>query len=154
MRINNYNSYEDTINHKQEVENVLCYICDVLSKRAVDHDNSKLESPEKEIFDLYTPKLKNTTYGSDEYKNYLKEMQVALKHHYSNNSHHPEHHKNGIKDMDLVDLIEMIADWYAATKRHDDGNIIKSLEINQSRFNYSDELKQIFTNTINNFDLK
>ena len=75
-------------------------------------------------------------------------MQVALDHHYANNSHHPEHYKNGIMGMDLIDLIEMICDWKAATERNANGDIMKSIEINQKRFNYSDELKQILINTV------
>jgi hypothetical protein len=35
-----------------------------LLNRAMVHDDSKLESPEKEMFDKYTPLLKETTYGS------------------------------------------------------------------------------------------
>ena len=50
--------------------------------------------------------------------------------------------------MNLVDLIEMICDWKAASERHADGDIYKSIEINQKRFGYSDELKQILKNTI------
>lgn len=50
--------------------------------------------------------------------------------------------------MNLVDIIEMLCDWKAATLRHADGDIYKSIEINQKRFGYSDELKSIFINTI------
>ena len=50
--------------------------------------------------------------------------------------------------MNLLDIIEMLCDWKAATKRHNNGNIIKSIEQNQKRFRYSNELKQIFLNTI------
>jgi hypothetical protein len=32
--------------------------------------------------------------------------------------------------------------------RHNDGDILRSVEINQKRFGYSDEMKQIFVNTI------
>ena len=42
----------------------------------------------------------------------------------------------------------MMADWKAASLRHSDGDIYKSIEINQKRFGYSDELKQIFINTV------
>jgi hypothetical protein len=41
----------------------------------------------------------------------------------------------------------MFCDWKAATLRHKDGDIIKSIEQNQKRFGYSDELKAIFLNT-------
>ena len=45
-------------------------------------------------------------------------------------------------------LLEMLCDWIAATKRHNNGDIRKSIEINQKRFGYSDELKQILFNTL------
>lgn len=50
--------------------------------------------------------------------------------------------------MSKIDLLEMLCDWKAATLRHNDGDIRKSVEINQERFGYSDELKQILLNTL------
>ena len=140
-----------TYEHKQNVSKFISFILHDLIIRSIYHDDSKLESPEVEIFTEYTPKLANSTYGSDEYKQFLKEMKPALDHHYANNSHHPEHYDNGIEDMDLVDLIEMVCDWKAATLRHNDGDIYKSIELNQKRFGYSDELKQIFKNTVDGY---
>ena len=74
-------------------------------------------------------------------------MKVALDHHYVENRHHPEHFENGIKGMSLLDIIELFADWHCAVKRHADGNIYKSIDINQKRFGYGDTLKEIFVNT-------
>ena len=138
----------ETLAHIKQVASFINKIVLNLNIRAFDHDQSKLESPEREIFDEYTPKLKDTTYGSDKYNGYLKEMKVALDHHYKQNRHHPEHHENGVKDMNLIDLIEMLCDWKAATMRHADGDIMKSIEHNQKRFGYSNELASIFKNTI------
>lgn len=118
-----------------------------LLNRAAIHDNSKLQSPEKELFDIYTPKLKDSTYGSDEYKAFLSELKVGLDHHYAKNSHHPEHYEKGINGMNLFDLIEMFFDWKAAGERHADGNIYKSIDINQDRFKLSQQVKDILTNT-------
>lgn len=137
-----------TYKHKQEVAKLLMKVAQELMERAIAHDNSKLESPEVEIFDEFTPKLKATTYGSDEYNQFLEEMGEALHHHYFNNRHHPEYHDAGIKDMTLIDLLEMICDWKAATMRHADGDISRSVENNQERFGYTNELKQIFVNTV------
>jgi len=137
-----------TQEHIDEVRKLLQTVMTKLLDRSMNHDQSKLESPEREIFDEYTPKLKDTTYGSDKYNGYLKEMKVALDHHYKQNRHHPEHHENGVKDMNLIDLIEMLCDWKAATMRHADGDIMKSIEHNQKRFGYSNELASIFKNTI------
>lgn len=86
-----YDSTIDTLEHKDKVKEYMHMIGWKMIERGFIHDNSKLQSPEKEIFDEYSPKLSNTTYGSDEYKKFLKEMQEALNHHYENNDHHPEY---------------------------------------------------------------
>lgn len=65
-----------------------------------------------------------------------------------NNRHHPEHFVNGMNDMNLIDLIEMICDWKASSERHADGDIYKSIEINQKRFGYSDDVKSLLKNTV------
>lgn len=122
-----------------------------LGERAIIHDASKLKNPEADTFREMTPKLASLTYGSDEYKQSLSEMKSALGHHYLENKHHPEHFSNGLKGMNLIDLIEMFCDWSAATLRHDDGDIIRSIEMNQDRFGYSDDIKQILLNTVDVF---
>lgn len=143
-----YDSAQDTLDHIRRVAELLNKISKLLIIRGIEHDKSKLYPPEKEIFDTYTPKLKDTTYGSEEYKTFLEEMQVALEHHYSENPHHPEHYKNGIDGMDLLDVIEMLCDWKAASERHDDGDINKSILFNERRFGISKQLINIFQNTI------
>lgn len=149
--MNKFETMCETYKHKQNVSKFISIILHDLIIRSIYHDDSKLESPEVDIFTEYTPKLANSTYGSDEYHQFLKEMKPALGSHYADNPHHPEHYDNGIIDMDLVDLIEMMCDWKAATLRHNDGDIYKSIELNQNRFGYSDELKQIFKNTVDGY---
>ena len=156
--------------------------------RAELHDQSKLESPEVEAFTEYTPKLKDCTYGSDEYKGYLEAIKPALDHHYANNRHHPEHWpekesseadllekhlatldkeiqpelyavledqikslRSSLNNMNLLDLVEMAADWLAASERHSDGNIRKSIKINSKRFDMGIQMINIFENTIEVF---
>lgn len=144
-----YDSTEDTIKHIETVNRLLLEVIERLMKRGAVHDQSKLAPPEKEMYDKYTPLLKTTTYGSKEYKQNLKEMEKGgLKHHYANNSHHPQHWTNGINGMSLLDAFEMICDWKAASMRHDDGSIKKSLELNRERFRMSDQLYCILRNTI------
>ena len=125
---------------------------DKLTARGVEHDRLKLESPEVDVFAEYTPKLASATYGSEEYKTFLKEMDVALQHHYANYRHHPEHFAKGINDMNLIDIAEMLCDWKAAAMRQNDGNLLKSIEMNAQRFGYDDQLKQIFINTARMLD--
>lgn len=143
-----YDSSLDTFNHIRDVQENLAWVINLLIERGINHDDSKLHEPEKSIFD----KMETLTYGSDEYKAALVELGEALSHHYEQNSHHPEHYEAGIAGMDLLDIIEMLCDWKAATKRHDDGDILKSLEINANRFGIDDQLKQILLNTVYRLD--
>ena len=122
-------------------------VVDNLIERSVQHDASKLCDPEAATFAEFTEKLKGSTYGSEEYKSFLAGMKPALDHHYAHNRHHPEHWPGGIKHMSLLDLIEMFVDWKAATERHANGDLQKSIELNQQRFGYSDELRSILDRT-------
>lgn len=142
-----YDSEADTLKHIKRVNELLGKAACILVMRGNVHDNSKLASPEKELFDEYTPILKTLTYGTDEYKESLAKLKPALDHHYANNSHHPEYHDNGINGMNLFDIFEMLLDWKAATERTQDGDIMKSIDINEKRFNMSPQLAQIFRNT-------
>lgn len=128
-----YDSKGDTLDHIQKVQSLIYEVVVALLGRAVKHDKSKLESPEKETLDEWSPRLRATTYGSQEYRDMLSQM-PAMGDHVLKNRHHPEYHDDGIAGMSLIDLIEMLCDWKAATLRHDDGDIRRSLEINRTRF--------------------
>jgi hypothetical protein len=142
-----YDSTEETNSHRKRVQELSFLISSEIMKRGFEHDKSKLEEPEKHLFDDMTPKLKNCTYGSEEYSGFLKELKPALEHHYKVNSHHPEHHEKGFGGMTLLDLIECFIDWKAASERHADGNFQRSIEINSKRFNMDSQLSTIFENT-------
>ena len=142
----------ETTKHILRVRDLLMEFREILQQRGINHDDSKLKNPEKSGFDEMTEKLKSSTYGSDEYKQMLKDLQPTLDHHYSNNSHHPEYYPNGIDDMDLFDIFEMFADWKSATERHENGDIHKSIDINKDRFKMSDQLYKIFKNTARNLN--
>lgn len=181
-----------TMRHIETVRNFLSSVIIELVMRGVRHDQSKLESPEIEYLEKYTPKLRGLTYGSEEYQTCMAEMKPGIEHHYKHNSHHPEHYlmwecvvchrvckdqekikyfdqtdifycpvccKNsiifecslkpasGFWGMNLLDLIEMMCDWKAAGLRHDNGDLFRSIEINQKRYGFSDELADILRNT-------
>lgn len=137
-----------TMRHIETVRNYLNVVIKEFLKRQEQHDQSKLQLPEVEIFEIYTAKLRDLEYGSDDYKQCLAEMKPAIEHHTANNRHHPEYFEHGIISMTLIDLLEMLCDWKAATLRHKTGDIFKSIDINQKRFGYSDELKGVFQNTV------
>ena len=137
----------ETFRHIERLRNLINLCVVDLLRRGELHDQSKLVSPEVELFTEYTPKLAGCTYGSPEYEQFKKQMRPALEHHYANNRHHPEHHKDGVNDMNLLDFVEMLCDWKAASERHNDGNIRKSIEINADRFGISPQLVHILENT-------
>ena len=145
--MSDYDSRADTLIHSQRVGELMVRLVKELLDRSTCHDRSKTLPPEVDTFNEFTPKLKASTYGSPEYKSYLAAMGDGLIHHYASNRHHPEHFPNGINDMTLVDLIEMLADWKAATERHDGGDLAKSLEIQRERFGLSGQLVAILYNT-------
>ena len=147
-----YNSIPDTNKHIDEVRKRIDEVQRDLSKRFYQHDKSKLEEPELSMFDEYTPKLRDSTYGSDEYKQFLVGMGEGLAHHYEVNDHHPEHFPGGIEDMNLVQLIEMLCDWKAATMRHADGDLEQSIEQNAERFGYGNKMKKLLLNTATYFN--
>lgn len=175
---NTYDSTGETLAHIRRVQDLLTDMQVALARRAIQHDKSKMEEPEKSGFDEVTGALRGLTYGSPEYKGQLARLKPTLDHHYANNPHHPEFHgknvciicfnefprlatpntcpgcRNGtftfepsIDGMSLLDLVEMFCDWKAATERHADGSIAKSIEINRERFKISEQLTGILRNT-------
>lgn len=54
--------------------------------------------------------------------------------------------------MNLLDVVEMICDWKAATLRQKDGNLLKRIEINAQRFGFDEQFTQILLNTAKMFD--
>jgi len=122
-----------------------------LIRRSLTHDLSKYSWAEAKGFAITIFDLKSSVYGSDEYKELLAKLGPGLAHHYKHNSHHPEFwatiedKTDGFSKMPLWNKIEMVIDWRSATRRHKTGDIMKSLEINQKRFGYSDEDKKYLT---------
>jgi len=156
-----YDSRPETQEHIDRVRWFIGSAIINLTNRQGRHDQSKLVSPELEAFDIATPKLAGLEYGSEEYKQSLRELGPALQHHFEHNDHHPEHYPNGIAGMSLMALIEMICDWRAASERvkqrTDNPDKVRTFEAglkyNQERFGYSDELAGILLNTARELDL-
>lgn len=106
-----------------------------LLHRAIVHDLSKFRWVETKGFARTVRKLKSTKYGSDEYRALVKQIAPSISAHYERNSHHPEHYPGqGFKGMSEHDVIEMVADWCAARRRHHDGSFDESLKVNAKRF--------------------
>lgn len=164
----------ETVNHVRRVGNLMLEAVANLQRRAMNHDQSKFSPEEFETFARETPGLKALTYGSPEYKAALARLGPALAHHYAANNHHPEHYgtttcdqcgspesdpcscggsrtqRGDIHKMDLLCLIEMLADWKAATERHADGSLPRSIVGNAKRFGYDDAMARLLARTAAN----
>lgn len=137
--MSNHEDYmNDTIAHIDLVAKSMLDISGEIMRRGIAHDRSKFSAEEADIYENVVPKLKAVPYGSDEYKETVKELGPALDHHYQHNSHHPEHYSGGIGAMGLLDLIEMVCDWKAASSRPG-GDFNKSLLLNKDRFKIDDQ---------------
>jgi hypothetical protein len=143
---------EAHLQHIARVRTRLFAVSRDFHERGENHDISKLVSPEREAFEAAHHKMWGLTYGTPEYDEARLAMGPALQLHYQNNDHHPEHFPGGIKDMSLIHLMEMVCDWHVAVRNHKDGDITKSIDGNQGRFGYSDELKQIMHNTVKHLE--
>lgn len=142
-----YDSRHDTLPHIARVQELMAELCERLALRAELHDASKLVEPEKSAFDAHAPERSRCVYGSEKYNGHLAELQAALVHHYAHNSHHPEHYRDGVDGMSLLDLIEMFCDWKAASEKHRNGSLARSIQINRERFQLSEQLLRVFENT-------
>lgn len=140
----------ETVKHVRRVAELMLDAVTALQRRAIHHDDSKFSPEEFDSFAEVTPLLRGVTYGSEEYKYNLAKIKPAIAHHNAANSHHPEHHADGIHGMDLIDLIEMLADWRAATERHNDGNLSASIVKNAERFGYDVRFGQLLERTARN----
>jgi uncharacterized protein DUF5662 len=107
-----------------------------LAVRAARHDLSKYLPDEAIAFARTSDRLKVTEYGTDDYRRLLAMIRPAIERHYARNSHHPEHHHEGVRGMSEADVIEMIADWGAAVRRSANGDLERSIVENADRFEY------------------
>ncbi len=130
----------ETRKHIDEVRIRLLDICKYLMDRAMVHDASKLVTPEAEVFAEFTPKLKDCTYNSDEYKSFLKAMAPALEHHYAKNDHHPEFNKEiwlsvvGYEDNYEISNYGNLRSKDREIERNKQGNFQKDGELRQPHF--------------------
>jgi hypothetical protein len=150
-----YDSRPETQAHIDRVRWFMQAAIKNLAWRSEKHDASKLVEPELAAFDIATPKLAELEYGSEKYKQSLKDLGPALEHHFAHNDHHSEFHRDGVDGMSLLSLLEMLCDWRAASERvkqrTDDPEKMKTFEsglaYNFERFGIDEQLRTILMNT-------
>jgi hypothetical protein len=140
-------NFISTVRHKIYVASYLIRFSLRMIWRGLLHDNSKFRSDEFRGYASVIDNLSNSTYGSVTYNTNKNKIRHIINLHYSRNDHHPEHHEN-FQFMNLEDITEMFFDWVSSAKRHKDGNVVRSIIINQDRFGIPKKLTNIFLNTV------
>lgn len=109
-----------------------------LGNHALGHDLSKLGLDEFGGFVAVNRTAREHPYSSEEYKASLKGNAV-IDLHFSRNRHHPEFHENGVADMGLLDIIEMVCDWKAASETYGMTSFQDAMQTQVKRFGLTAE---------------
>lgn len=131
--------------HIRAVQTHLSRAISLLAQRMVRHDQSKYSTPELPLIQQRA-RLGLLPYDSPQYHEALAQIKSAVQAHYEVNDHHPEHQAQGVLDMSLLQLLEMVCDWRAAAEANGT-DPMQSLDLSVERFHISAELRQILLNT-------
>lgn len=93
-------------------------------------------------------------YGSPAYYDKMERYKEVFEHHYAVNRHHPEFFHNPEQEMNLVDLIEMLCDWFSYKEEFTYEEGYRCISEQCKRFHFSHILKKILLNTFQAFILK
>lgn len=135
-----------------------------LIERGEEHDQSKLEDPERTpyIYITWDYRCKNTGEDPGIPEEMRDLMNAATEHHVHSNSHHPEFHcdeaqtlnrenRDEVPDkmidatkMSDLDIAEMLADWWAMSEEKGEGNPKKWADKNvNKRWQFTDAQKDL-----------
>lgn len=147
----------DTRKHQQWVAEKMIEVAKRLLDRAVIHDASKFSDVEKNAYvgPVWELNTRQVAYGSEEYIALVTQMGEGWEHHKAHNSHHPENVQVTLPEfagdpfsgMDLLDLIEMLCDWCAASKRRGNSPWLP-LDKMEKDLGLSHQLRCVLQNTL------
>jgi len=145
--------YESVTAHKEIVRNLMYNLSDLIRSRGENHDNSKIEDPEFDLWvEHFIPEEKRDPEDGN-FQETKKLLEEVITIHHRKNRHHPEFHgSTGLKGTTLVDLIETLCDWIATTTKQDKGNLRVTIEMMRDKYKFSKELEQVFLNTLDLLD--
>ena len=147
---------DDTQEHIRAVHNNIETIAIDLVTRGNAHDRSKFEEVElgplaemKEVEDREGP----VEFGTPEYSARTAMLGDMWKHHVEHNDHHPEHFQNGIAGMNLMQIVEMLCDWQAASEQRDPSKTM-NITFCVEKYGISADARAILSNTADSLGWK
>jgi len=141
------------LKHKEDIAKMLAKFAGEISYRSAIHDNSKFDTDEFNACSENVNEFGKHEFDSPGERELRLRLSDAFSSHRKKNRHHPEHFDNGIDGMNLIDLLEMVADWRSASNRNAGDSIRKSLPIVQEKYKISPQLMNVLTNTIRDFNM-
>lgn len=139
--------YQDTRLHILNVQKQMSKAIEELTKRSYNHDASKYDVEESHTYARVVPMFKGKVYGTPEHKAVGDLLGDAWNHHEQNNDHHTGFHANGVIDMNLMSIIEMLCDWKAVSLRDPNQDFSKSCEMNCKKYGMDVQLQSVVINT-------
>ena len=131
--------------HIRGVQAWMGHVATLWNNRLVGHDQSKYSTPESALI-REKARLDSLPFDTSEYHEALAQIKSAVQAHYEANTHHPEHYPNGVLDMSLLDLMEMICDWRVAAEMNGT-ELMQSFDKCVERFNIPPDLRAVLLNT-------
>lgn len=119
----------------------------LLTRRALHHDESKLKEPELTWWKQIDKEPKYP-YGSPEYNAKMSRWSKLFQYHYAHNRHHPEHYQFGVRDMTLIDMIEMLCDWLGYKDNLSISEAFQICETQMQRYDMSEDIRHLIFNTL------
>lgn len=139
--------------HQHHVGTLMRRMSNDLRSRGNRHDISKFSGIEATIggmnYEEYS-KINVLHPNASDVQEYTEKTKAALIEHYKLNDHHIEHFENGLSDMSLVQLAELICDSVAhLTERgYTPTECVCEIENQFKKYESSDEIVSIVKNTV------
>ena len=134
------------IRHRDYLKQALNEVTHDLEQRATVHDLSKFLDDEFGGFTRIS--VDRPEFGTPGYAERMRQEKPTILRHYARNSHHPEH-----GPMTFLDVIEMVADWWAAGKGYENQMAwLSAVETNiQNKENYLKDWQVVLARDVAQF---
>jgi hypothetical protein len=111
------------IAHRGYLTEAMGVLVAALQRRMAVHDLSKLRDDEFVGFSRINAAARIQKFGSPEYAEGMRREKPTIDQHFARNRHHAEYFTlfdAGGESMNVLDIIEMVCDWWAASKGYSD----------------------------------
>lgn len=146
-KLNNVTCTDYLYEHRALVHDKLATVSREINTRARRHDQSSLSGTELRIYKEHFDELQKYPIFDPRRDIVLSKMRVAIAYHHEANDHHPEHFTNGIDDMNLLQLMEFVADVMSQSEQNGI-DVYEILPLLKDQYDISNQLYQVILNTV------